>query len=110
MIRKSTQVFTATQQAATVDGLLKAVMLSVALTGTWTSLTVTFEGTLDGTNWFPVALVPAATQVEAGLVTTATAAGAWVTRVPVSVAAFRARCSTFASGTAPTATVRAAAV
>lgn len=108
MIRKSSQVFSAVDQAATVDGLLKPVTISVVLTGTWTSLTVTFEMTVDGTNWVAVEMMSVADMTDTSLSTTSTAAGAFVTKVPLSCAAFRARCSTWGSGTAPTATVRAA--
>lgn len=39
--------------------------------------TVTFQGTIDGTNWFTIAVLPAGSGVNAAQVTTATAAGAW---------------------------------
>ena len=48
----------------------------VDLRGTF-SATVTFQGTIDGTNWFPVAVLPAGGSVNVATVTTATAAGAW---------------------------------
>jgi hypothetical protein len=49
---------------------------AVDLRGTF-SATITFQGTIDGTNWFPIAIVPAGGSVNATTVTTATAAGQW---------------------------------
>jgi len=48
----------------------------VDLRGTFTA-TVTFQGTIDGTNWFTIAVLPAGGSVNVASVTTATAAGAW---------------------------------
>ena len=48
----------------------------VDLRGTFTA-TVTFQGTINGTDWFTVAAVPAGGSVNVASVTTATAAGAW---------------------------------
>ncbi len=106
--RRAQQIFTALNQAATVEGFQRPVHLLVHLFGTWTSLTATFEATTDNVNWFPVALVPVATQVDAGLATTSSAVGAFQTKIPLACSAFRVRCSTFVSGTNPTASVRAA--
>lgn len=108
MVRKSVQVFAAQNDAATVDGLLKPVAITVNLSGTWTSLTVTFEGTVDGTVWFPVELMSVADMTDTSLTSTATGTGTYTTKFPLSLAAFRVRCSTWSGGTAPKATVRAA--
>lgn len=49
---------------------------SVDLRGTWTA-TVTFQGTIDGTNWFTIAILPAGGGTSVATVTTATANGQW---------------------------------
>ena len=54
-----------------------ATGFAIDLRGTFTA-TVTFQGTIDGTNWFTVAVIPAGSGVNIASVTTATAAGAWV--------------------------------
>lgn len=48
----------------------------VDLRGTW-SATVTFQGTIDGTNWFNIAVIPAGGGTSVATATTATANGAW---------------------------------
>ena len=65
----------------------------IAITGTF-SATVTFEGTLDGTNWFAVN----ATKVgDGGVASTATTTGLY--RIAcASITSLRARVSTWASG------------
>lgn len=40
--------------------------------------TITFQGTIDGTNWFSISVVPAGGGVNVAAVTTTTAVGAWV--------------------------------
>lgn len=40
--------------------------------------TVTFQGTIDGTNWFTLAVIPAGSGANVASVTTATTAGAWI--------------------------------
>lgn len=54
-----------------------ATGFAIDLRGTFTA-TVTFQGTINGTDWFPVAVLPAGGSVNVASVTTATAAGAWV--------------------------------
>jgi hypothetical protein len=49
---------------------------AVDLRGTFTA-TVTFQGTIDGTNWFTIAMLPAGGTVNIASVTTATAPGQW---------------------------------
>jgi len=65
------------------------------LTGTFSG-TVTFEGTVDGTTWVAVAVVPVGGTRT--LTTTATAAGVWQMNV-AGFASARARVSTYTSGT-----------
>jgi hypothetical protein len=68
--------------------------LAVQVSGTFVG-TVTFEGTLDDTNWVSVGLVPFA---GGAAVTSATAPGVWsLGDVPLSQ--FRARISAYTSGT-----------
>lgn len=67
--------------------------VGVQLSGTWTG-TVTFEGTIDGTNWVAIKGTPLASTTGAS---TATQSGLW--QVPVSgLNQFRARFSTASSG------------
>ena len=61
----------------------------------WGSATVVIEGTVDGSNWFAMNLVPVSTGVIA---TSITAAGSWQVDI-AGLLQVRARCSTFVSGT-----------
>lgn len=71
-------------------------VVTVSLQGSWTG-TVTFEISLDGTNFVVQNMLPNnGTQTA---VTTATANGIWVTQMPITAQAFRARFSTASSGT-----------
>lgn len=68
--------------------------MTAQLTGTMTSMTVTFEGTADGTTWLAVAVANLGSGV---LVTTATALGQFA--IPNSgLVGFRVRCTTYSSG------------
>jgi hypothetical protein len=69
--------------------------IGIQVTGTFVG-TVTFEVTVDGTNWVAAAAV--VTAATTARVTTATAAGLWQLPVAGFVAA-RVRCSAFTSGT-----------
>lgn len=97
---KTFQTFTLQAAAtATGDGATVAVGngqgFAVHFISTGTPVgTVTFEGTIDGTNWIAVPMENAAGTI----VTTATAAGYF--RLPESavVSAFRARISAYTSG------------
>ncbi len=76
------------------------------ITGTFTG-TVTFEATVDGTNWVAASVVPVgATRT---LTTTATAAGVWQMNT-TGFAYVRVRCSAFTSGTIVVTGKRAGAV
>lgn len=70
---------------------------AVDLRGTFTA-TVTFQGTIDGTNWFTIAVVPAGGTVSVASVTTATAAGAWWGNA-TGLQQVRARTTAYTSGT-----------
>lgn len=71
------------------------VLLGLQITGTFVG-TVTFEGTINGTDWFTVEAIAMANSVS-GQVTTATAPGGW--RVNISgLHSFRARISAYTSG------------
>lgn len=74
------------------------------LRGTFSG-TVTFEGSIDGTNFFTLACVPAGGAPQVANVTTATTQGAWSGNANGMVQV-RARCSAYTSGTI-TVTVRA---
>lgn len=50
---------------------------AVDLRGTFVG-TITFQGTIDGTNWFPILALPVSSGVNTAAVSTATAPGAWV--------------------------------
>lgn len=54
-----------------------ATGFAVDLRGTFVA-TVTFQGTVDGTNWFTLNVLPAGAAVNQAVVSTATAPGVWV--------------------------------
>ena len=95
------QTGTITSQTTTTLGegsLQSNSFLGIQLTGTF-SATVEFEGTIDGTNWFDVAVLPYGSLYDpTDAVTSATAAGAW--RLDASgLTSVRLNCSTYTSGT-----------
>lgn len=104
LLKSSVITVSAAEQAATVLGLPSPGAVAVQITGTL-SATITFEATVDGTNWVAFNLLPAASTTAAS---TATAAGIW-TADSKGIAGFRARCSAYTSG-APVVTVRYAAI
>lgn len=68
--------------------------VTAQITGTMTSMTVTFEGTADGQTWFSVG----ATNLSSGsTATTATATGQYAIVNP-GLVGFRVRCTTYSSG------------
>jgi hypothetical protein len=69
----------------------------VDLRGTF-SATVTFQGTINGTDWFTIAVLPAGGSVNVASVTTATAAGAWAGSA-TGVLRVRAIATAYTSGT-----------
>jgi hypothetical protein len=70
-------------------------VVAVQVTSAGTTCTITYEGTLDGVTWYPVAMTPIAGGAAA---TTSTAVGLW-SGVVSGLAQFRARVSTYTSGT-----------
>jgi hypothetical protein len=61
--------------------------------------TITFQGTIDGTNWFSISMLPAGGGVNVAAVTTTTAVGAW-TGSANGMQQVRATFSAFTSGSA----------
>lgn len=94
----------ALNDAATVLGLPSSGNVAVQVTGTL-SATITFEATVDGTNWVAFNMVPSNSATPAS---TTTAVGAWSASTG-GYAGIRARCSTYSSGS-PVVTVRYAAL
>ncbi len=87
-----TASFTVAEQALALGGDNGSVAFQ--LTGTFSG-TVTFEGTIDGTNWVATQVFPVGSSTGA---TTATAAGIWRMNA-TGLKSCRARCSTYTSGT-----------
>ena len=77
---------------------------AIDLRGTFTA-TVTFQGTLDGTNWIALNAIPYGSAQNVALVTSSTAAGAWLVQCSGSLQ-IRAIATAYTSGTI-TATLRA---
>lgn len=96
--QSAAQTITAQEQAATIGGIPAPGVFGVQITGTL-SATITFEVSLDGTNWAAVELMPSTDLTAAALTSTATAAGVFFTPLPLMASAFRARCSSFTSAT-----------
>lgn len=94
----------ALNDAATVLGLPSSGNVAVQVTGTL-SATITFEATVDGTNWVAFNMLPSNSTTVAS---TTTAVGAWGASTS-GYAGIRARCSAYSSG-APVVTVRYAAL
>jgi hypothetical protein len=98
---KSTVTVAAANDAATVLGFPSVGMVGIQITGTMTGTTITFEATVDGTNWVSLNCMPS---LSATAASTATATGAW-TVSSGGYASIRARCSTYAA-VSPVLTVR----
>jgi hypothetical protein len=82
--------------------VMQSTDIGVAVSGTFTA-TVTFEGTLDGTNWFAVPAVKSdGTQAN-----NTTAPGVFQASVR-GLKSFRAHCTAYTSGTAAVALLRSA--
>jgi hypothetical protein len=91
----ATGSLTAAAQSATISTLNGVDTASVQVTGTWVG-TLTFEATIDGTNYFAINGIPF---ISTGVfISTATANGQWQFDI-AGVQSFRARCSAFTSGT-----------
>jgi hypothetical protein len=78
---------------------------AVDLRGTFVG-TVTFQGTVDGTNWTAIPVLPLGSAVQTATVTTATATGTWIGN-GAGLVAVRANMTAYTSGTA-TVTLRGA--
>lgn len=98
------------QAGVTANGSLGALNATVALALNGASgfavdvrgafvATVTFQGTIDGTNWFTLNVLPAGSAVNVALVSTATAPGAWVGHAN-GLAQVRAIATAYTSGSA----------
>jgi len=83
----------AQDDAASVSGLPSPGFVAVQVTGTFTA-TITFEASVDGTNYVAFNMTPSNSGTDAS---TATAAGAF-TKSTGAFSAFRARCSAYTSG------------
>jgi hypothetical protein len=66
----------ATAGSAVTLSLTGATGFAVDLRGTFVA-TLTFQGTINGTDWFSIPMLPAGSGVNVATVTTATAVGAW---------------------------------
>jgi hypothetical protein len=104
-IAKAAVVTVAAQNdAATVTGLPSSGYVSLQVTGTFSG-TITFEATVDNTNWVALHMQPiGAAEATATAVTTATAVGIWNASTK-AYGGIRARCSTYTSGS-PVLTLR----
>lgn len=95
VLRQATGSVTATGVIATCDlALLANGGAAVQLTGTWVG-TVTFQATIDGTNWVSILATDIATGSTA---TTATANSIYKFDV-VGLRSVRANCTAYTSGT-----------
>lgn len=95
---------TGTDETITLSRLFTHGTVALQVTGTWTG-TITFEGSVDGTNFVTIGLFPAATPT-ASVATTCTANGVWTDFIR-GYKAIRGRFSTASSGT-PTISIHAA--
>ncbi len=94
------------QATGTITALNGAVSIStqgvgnvgVTITGTWTA-TLTFQGTIDGTNWFAVQAMPLPI-TSSSTTSSTTAANAQFTVPASGLAQFRVIATAFTSGTA----------
>ena len=100
-IMKSAAVTVAAQNdAATVTGLPSSGAVAVQISASF-SATITFEATVDSTNWVAFNMTPSNSATPAS---TATAAGGWSASTG-GYAGIRARCSAYTSGS-PVVTIR----
>jgi hypothetical protein len=100
LLKSNSVTVAALNDAASVSGLPSPGYVAVQVTGTF-SATITFEATVDGTNYVAFNMTPSNSGTDAS---TATAAGAF-SKVTGGYSAFRARCSTYSSGS-PVVTIR----
>lgn len=86
---------TAANDAVTLTGFMTWTYVGIQISGTWAG-TMTFEVTVDGTNWAGVSATPSNSSTA---VLTSTANGVWGVQIQ-GFAGIRARFSTATSGTA----------
>lgn len=104
ILKSATVTVAAQDDAATVTGLPSSGSVAVQITASF-SATITFEATVDSTNWVAFNMTPTNNATPAS---TATAAGAWSASTG-GYAGIRARCSTYSSGS-PVVTIRYASL
>lgn len=102
---EDTANITAAEVAAQLTGLPGGGNFAVQVAGTFTA-TITFEATVNGTNWASVELLPSTDLTDTALTATASAAGLFVGKMPMGVSGFRARVSAFTNNTSGTLMVR----
>jgi hypothetical protein len=100
LIKTNSVTVAAANDAASVSGLPSPGFVAVQVTGTL-SATITFEASVDGTNYVAFNMTPSNSGTDAS---TTTAVGAW-TKSTGAFSAFRARCSAYTSGS-PVVTIR----
>ena len=100
LLKTNSVTVAAQNDAASVAGLPSPGFVAVQVTGTF-SATITFEASVDGTNYVAFNMTPSNSGTDAS---TATAPGAF-TKSTGAYSAFRARCSTYSSGS-PVVTLR----
>ena len=100
LLKTNSVTVAALNDAASVAGLPSPGFVAVQVTGTF-SATITFEASVDGTNYVAFNMTPSNSGTDAS---TASAAGAF-TKATGAYSAFRARCSTYSSGS-PVVTIR----
>lgn len=104
LIKTNSITVGAEQEAAVVSGLPSPGYVAVQITGTL-GATITFEASVDGTNFVDFSMTPSNSGTDAA---SSTATGAW-TKSTGAYSAFRARCSSYTSGN-PVVTIRYSAL
>jgi hypothetical protein len=100
LLKTNSTTIAAQGDAASVSGLPSPGFVAVQIVGSM-SATITFEASVDGTNYVAFNMTPSNSGTDAS---TATAAGAF-TKSTGAYSAFRARCSAYTSGS-PVVTIR----
>ena len=100
VLKSAVKTIGAEGDAASITGFPSAGGVAVQIVGAM-SATITFEVTIDGTNWVAFNMTPSNSGTAAS---SATAAGAF-SALTLGYAGIRARCSTYSSGS-PVVTVR----
>ena len=100
LLKTNSVTVSAQDDAASVAGIPSPGFVAVQVFGSM-SATITFEASVDGTNYVAFNMTPSNSGTDAS---TTTSAGAW-TKSTGAYSAFRARCSTYSSGS-PVVTLR----